>query len=374
GDNPRDVPYLAAVAGFCLALKLTGAVFLAPLAAIFLLRRWRCLRVGNVAAGLVLFCLPAAMYAAFAWRETGNPVFWMFNEVFRSDFFLTINFRDTRWGPRGWLETLAWPVWVLFRPDRFSELVRCSGRLAMLAPLVLAWAASAWALRKNSPPVPRRLGWLLAGTLLSALGWSATTGYCRYAIFPEMLTGVLTVWLAWRLLARRRLRAVAVGLVLILAAQCAAAGYHVFVRNMDWAWREFYSLKHKQFHFARQWRLVGRDRDSGIDAREVGAWINPCASSGYAVLLRPDVPMLGLECANFSPAGRKVFEQRLAALGDAPLYAAVESDSFDDAVRALDRFAFRIVEKRPIGPRFVSPGRRVLLMRLTRDPARTGED
>ncbi|HAU37829.1 MAG TPA: hypothetical protein DCX07_08945, partial [Phycisphaerales bacterium] len=155
GDNPRDVPYLAALSGFCLALKLTGVVFLAPLVAVFLLRRWRCLCVGNVAAGLILFCLPAAIYALFAWRETGNPVFWMFNEVFRSDFFLTINFRDTRWGPRGWIEKLTWPVVVLFHPERFSELARCTGRLAMLVPLGLAWAGAVWALRKTSPPVPR---------------------------------------------------------------------------------------------------------------------------------------------------------------------------------------------------------------------------
>jgi hypothetical protein len=130
-------------------------------------------------------------WSAFLWIRYGDPVFPYLNGIFRSDQWLPMSFRDTRFGPRTLLQWLAFPLYfswaghalvgeVEFRDYRFATL------------WVLGVAALAWLIVRGRPrpgaiPVPWKIAVVFA--LVSYVAWLAVFGYYRYAVPLEMLSG-----------------------------------------------------------------------------------------------------------------------------------------------------------------------------------------
>ncbi|WP_143277777.1 hypothetical protein [Bordetella genomosp. 10] len=107
----RSSPSVMNVAGIvtcsalCAATKLPGAVLgVTLLIVMFAMLRWRLARLILQEAspffgvGLLLILLIVALDSyIIAWRMTGNPVFPLYNAIFKSPFFPDVNFGDSRW-------------------------------------------------------------------------------------------------------------------------------------------------------------------------------------------------------------------------------------------------------------------------------------
>lgn len=182
GWRGEHVLGVLASAALCAAIKLPGAVLGVTLLAALALR-WRA--AGAQPAKVlrwqaVVLLLPLTFVAlqsyAVAWWTTGNPVFPLYNGIFRSPFAPASNFSDSLW-IRGF--SLQSYVQAFFETSRFFEGRDHTAGWQYLGMLPLALAA-VW---RRSVPAGFRLA------LLPLLGFGlimfSATQYWRY-LFPVM--------------------------------------------------------------------------------------------------------------------------------------------------------------------------------------------
>ncbi len=311
----RRTATLGLLLGVAVALKLTNLVFAVPIGIVALVR-WlgpRSARpgalaiVGAAVAGAAAMALPVAPHALLLLARTGNPVFPYFNRLFASPFYPEADIKDGRWGPVSRVQALAWPLLSALRPERFSEFLTTTGRLAA------GWLAAFVALAVFWKDACLRAvsGIVLVGGLL----WSLGTGYQRYGLFLELLGGFLLVLLAARLFqgpcgddpgraVTPVSRVAAAGLVLLLGAQSARSIF-LAIRS-DWSGRP--TVFDHSDSAARDALLLLRDRDlrSFLSPEERKAipenpiWIDVgTKSNGIMTLLDRHAPMIGLQVEGF---------------------------------------------------------------------------
>ena len=202
---------LAALPG----VKLHGAVVAVAVGALALGRQpWRqagftramALGGGAIALGLVPF--------VHAWAVAGNPVFPMFNPIFRSPYWPATEFADPRW--QGGL-SLMLPWRLVFHTGAYMEC--WDGALGFTLALLLPAGVAAAALARDA--APRRVLAVVGIYLLVVFG---QVQYLRYAVpvfAPLALLGVEAMVVLAALPGARR----AAEALVVLAALAGMAAY-----------------------------------------------------------------------------------------------------------------------------------------------------
>ncbi len=292
--------------GASLAFKLTNMAFVAPLVLLCAYRvafgDWRPHLKGAL-AGAAALALPLLPYTLFIYVKTGNPVFPLYNWLFKSPFWAVNDLHLERWGPvvddvrfkhmRVW-EVVLWPVLQPFRVEHTGgDLGPHWGRVS------LGFAAAlGGALWRGAEPRLRALCFVV---LLGSLLWSATSGMLRYAAYVELLGGMAALCLAlalWRRDARPGLaprRAAAALVLCAMLAQSASSCVYAFRYEFGARPTVFQGLD-SHLHEAR---YILRDRSfesflsEGERARlaEVGGWVEAGPlTSGFQFLINGDAP------------------------------------------------------------------------------------
>lgn len=383
-DDAEDAraPYVhaALLLGACVGLKLTNAVLIAPPALVFAHRALFGARrpapkflVSTLAWCVVAFAAPLAPYSVYMWRLTGNPTFPIANSLFKSPFWPTGGGWDARWGPVGLFETLAWPVVALFEPVRHSELAVYSGRLSIgflvaIVGLILC--------RRDARA--RTLSLLvLAGCLL----WSAAgMGYSRYALYLEMLSGVLVVAVASSLLrvSQRAVmtwkKAAASLLVALLVVQAAAAC--VYAYRYEWSmrhtilhWRE-YRNEARQFFRDRTLAYYLTDEEraryAGVDAWIVSGW----KSAGIEVLLNSRAPAVAVNYQEYltTRESKRRFVQAINGAPGERIFSLCFPEDFASAKEFIRSRGLEVAGAEAVEVPLFSPAHRIgmMLIRVAR--------
>ena len=239
----RDLIYTGLYLGACIAFKLTNVI---PVFVIALLMTYRIVRkyswldvsvVSRIALAVLISVLPIAPHALYIFRQTGSPVFPLYNKTFASPLWASMNIAEGRWGPETFWQTLVWPVLMFFRPQRIAELPVYSGRLtvgflAAICCLLL-------------PRIQRQMRLVACAVLLGSILWSLSVGYIRYALYLELLSGIILIYLitytrhslskyAWRPI----LQPFSYLLVFMIAAQFTVATYYAYY--YEWSMRPAY--------------------------------------------------------------------------------------------------------------------------------------
>ena len=355
----RDVLSAAFLVGLASAFKLTSATLALPLALIFAPRLVAELRAaparaaGAVALAAAVFALPLAPHAAYLYAQTGNPVFPLYNAFFESPYWTPANYRDPRWGPFGFWETITWPLASVAHPARLSELNVYSGRatlgtLAALAALIL--------FRRD-----RLVLSLAIVFLLDALMWSASTGYIRYALHLEFVAGLLLVCLS-ALLARRaageahgfRRALAALPLAALVAQAFVAAAY---VKKTEWGGRPTV-VELPRAHL-REARHVLRDRSLRrfLPEREraifdrVEVWIvSGDKTAGVEVMLRPDAPAIGVRHGEYfaNEESRRSFAAAMARAAGRRMYSLCLTPELEVTEKYIEARGLKVVSRTPV--------------------------
>ena len=181
----RSLPPAMAMAvmfGLLAGLKATNAVYALPAVAWL---AWTALRhrdirwLAAVAGTTVLLAGASYFYATLV---TGNPVFPLFNALFKSPYYPSVDFIDTRW-----LAGVNWRfLWdATVHTDRFGEVYPGAwgfALLALLPALVLGVVSEA------------RIRWIAAWFLFAGIVVFAQVQYVRY-LFPA-LAGLVVLGVA----------------------------------------------------------------------------------------------------------------------------------------------------------------------------------
>lgn len=225
--------------GAACGLKLTSAPFALGMAvAVVALVATGRLPVRAVAmlalGGVAGFALTGGWWAWRMWEAFGNPVFPMFNDVFRSPAAPAVATVDATYLPKSWTGVVTYPWhWLIGDAMPGSELGWRDLRypLALIASLVAA--AALWSRGREQ----RAAGAVVAlFCLASYIVWLLAFAILRYFVIVEMLSGVALV-AALTLLPVRQQRAIpavtiAVAFVLALTTRYADWGRAPFTG--DW--------------------------------------------------------------------------------------------------------------------------------------------
>jgi hypothetical protein len=191
-------------AGVGLGLKYTAAVCVPGLAVVALLAAMR----RRTPAGLAVFGAGAALgfitlaghHLFTLWRDFGNPVFPMLNNVFASPYFELESGTPGEFQARDIWQLIAYPFyWMKANSYVVSELPLRDWRGAMAYVAIIAATAACGArLLRNEPRrhadgETRGLGLVFIFVATSYVAWAYLFGNYRYAVTLEMLTGVIVM-------------------------------------------------------------------------------------------------------------------------------------------------------------------------------------
>jgi hypothetical protein len=360
---------IAFLLGLSLAFKLINVIAALPIVLLgvwILLANPRAplsgkglLRTGFLS--LAAFAAPVLPFSVYLYQEMGSPVFPFLNGIFQSPYWPANSVWDPRWGPVGFWEKLSWPVQTLFRPERLSELSVYSGRLS----LGLIGAALALLLAWRNKEL-RRLSFLaLAGLFL----WSATTGYIRYALFLELLTGVILVMLIVETMKKRPALGLALVVLCLLGTQALLACF--YVSKTEWGRRP--TIFQARGAWQRETQYLLRDhslrRFSPKPDRtrfgEVEIWIeSSMKTASLEILLNDKAPVIGLRShESFAvPAARARFVKALEQAAGKRMFTICLADDLAESLEFIKLRGLLAGAQTPLVLPFYSADIRVALI------------
>jgi hypothetical protein len=200
-DRARYI-FAGLLLGAAVGLKLTNVVYalgaaVAVLVAARPLMATVCLGLGGVAGALAT----GGAWGLMLWRETGNPIFPLFNAIFQSRELVPMNIMDWQFLPHGILDALAYPIYWLLGDNRSSEYPFRDARFAVAMVLILLGIGRS--LTTRATVFTRRDIQFLLFFAVSYAAWLTLFSIQRYAIVLELLCGPLIVQLIARCIAAR---------------------------------------------------------------------------------------------------------------------------------------------------------------------------
>ncbi|MGX4802329.1 glycosyltransferase 87 family protein [Bradyrhizobium guangdongense] len=232
--------------GAAVGLKLTNVVY-AVGAAAAVLAAARPLRATTLLAigGIIGAALTGGEWCLITWRDTGNPIFPLFNAVFQSREVAAVNLMDAQFMPHGLLDALAYPFYWLVGDHRGAEHPFRDARFAVVTILFVLGLLVR--IIRNSAILTRRDVQLVVMFTVSYLAWLGLFSIQRYAVVLELLCAPLIVVLLARLAASAGLTWPATSsLPLNALTLTVAAGIALWSQPADWwhrPWSETYRPK-----------------------------------------------------------------------------------------------------------------------------------
>jgi hypothetical protein len=370
----RNLVCIALLLGMSVAFKLTNASVALP---VVLLCAYRAVRPRSRENGAgvqlkqlalttllcaVAFLAPLLPFTFYLYRETGSPVFPVFNGVFKSVFWAPHSIWDPRWGPVGWGEKLLWPILISFEPERLSELAVYSGKISLGFILAIVGVVLS---RRD-----RRLRELCLVVAGAALFWSASTGYIRYALYVEVMATVVVLALAVRLIQSTRMARVGLVVACLMIAALAFQSFMAFyfVSTQEWSQRP--TIFQEPGAYRKEARHLFRDHSlrpflqteilKQVD--EVGVWIGTgVKTNAITVMLRPDLPTIGINQREFfvTPESRERFKQTLAQAEGKRMFSLTLPDNVGKAKLILRDRGLIVVNETPVEIPYYSPRARI---------------
>ena len=196
-----------------IAIGMAGAVIAATA-----VRRLPPVAIAALAlGGLLGFAVSGGWWAWRMWTMFGNPVFPMFNQVFRSPFAPAVAVIDATFLPRDWTGIVVYPWhWLIGDTTPGTELPIVDRRypLALVAALLIA--LSAWAHRTQQDAWRAPALVIAIFVLVTYLVWLFAFAILRYFVIVELLSGVAML-AALRLVLESRPRRIP---AVLIAAAC----------------------------------------------------------------------------------------------------------------------------------------------------------
>jgi hypothetical protein len=224
------------LAGAALAAKLTAVMYCLPLGFIVLtMLGHRAAFTFGISAAIAFLVFWGA-HAWQLWWATGNPLFPMYNHIFRSPEWLPTWISGGRNLPRNALEFVFYPFTWAVDQAHVTEMIMRDLRLPVLycafAIASMVALARRGSRKAQASGISRggnaRVAMALAGFVVISYGiWMSTFGIYRYAIVLESLTGAGLIAAAAVVFGRSEAKVLA----LLLAVLAAA---NVWITRPDW--------------------------------------------------------------------------------------------------------------------------------------------
>ena len=113
--SKKKIYIISLLTGIATAIKLPNFIIIFPIIALSILAKRKQIKVRNVGyyiIATIVFVTPFLIYLIENIKQTGNPIFPYYNNVFRSNFFGNFAWKDARFGLPNWKYIFIWPIWT----------------------------------------------------------------------------------------------------------------------------------------------------------------------------------------------------------------------------------------------------------------------
>jgi hypothetical protein len=221
--------------GAAVGLKLPEAIYAFGLAGALLampgsLKRRTQRLLAGAAGGVLGVFIFAGFWFLKMYRDTGNPLFPYFNQIFHSPLALQASYRDARFIPHRWPKRLLYPILFSFHWKVANDLPFQDIRVGLAYVLAIVSAPLALFRSRRAESIAHAavVGTLFAFAAVSYVVWVFLFGIYRYILTLEMLAPILIVGAIGVWPVRRSVQ-MALAAVLGVCI-CAGLGYHLLGR------------------------------------------------------------------------------------------------------------------------------------------------
>jgi hypothetical protein len=218
--NGRALPAFMVVSGLLMALKPTQALLVVPLALVVLVHIGpRNFLTGAIPRLPIALLICGSSYF-YAWYITGNPIFPLFNGVFRSPFASPTNLDDPRWH-----QGLSWDsLWQLtFHTQNYLESFSGAFGFTLLALVGCVLLGL----------LLPRIRYLILGLLCNLVSAFAAIQYARY-ILPAIVPLIPLALLAWQHIKLQRVGELVLAGVAILNSAFIPNSSYMLTNGLYW--------------------------------------------------------------------------------------------------------------------------------------------
>lgn len=303
--------FVAMLLGIVFALKFTNVIFIVPLLLLYLYNQH-----GKISVWVFLICafiafLPASPYLLYAYTSTGNPVYWTFNSIFKSKYYIDENFKDTRWGPSGFWDFILWPIHLIFRyRERVSEISYLP-QVYLLLGLLGSFGICIHNFKRRLYLCSQQI--IVYYFLFTYICWLASTGYPRYAIICELLAVIITCcWIIQMFDSSRKKNKLFAGVISALVLlQCCLNTSAGILNYGDWAWRPLLPTALENGSFVDNLKWCFRDRGplgSDEQRKKVDVFCSTFVLHNMMKQINPNAPIINMRYVMYDLAS--VSEQK----------------------------------------------------------------
>ncbi|SEG70550.1 hypothetical protein [Paenibacillus sp. UNC499MF] len=360
--------YFAALFGFCVALKLTFAIFSFVLLFIYVIKHIRNITLKQFGISVLLACIPCIPYFLYTYLNTGNPLFPFYNQIFKSEYFyMDSNFKDDRWGPHSFLQILFWPVYMYFHPEILSEKAAYTGRISLgFMAAIFLLIVELVRFKK-----PRKLSELFLSILFICCLyiWTISTGYIRYGLYLEVLSGILIVTVIFKCVHSKKIASNMLGYIFaILLIGQVLSSYHLILAK-DFNLGDKPSFRTSKQALKNNFSLIFNDRVDKDTVQDVEAWVLT-GPSGYAISLKPNIPTINLQFEWWKATANEAIVSKtnefFAKNQSKKIYTVYNphNGNLTEIVKKLSQYNLRITGSKPIKHPYLLEGQIIYLMRI----------
>lgn len=310
-NNNSQNFYVLFLAGILVALKVSNAFFLIPLAIIYIIRYKKSINYKTFLFGFIIFIIPILVYVLNIYIQTGNPVFPFYNSIFKSKYLENSNWIESFYGPKNLLERLFWPIYTIFEPRRAFDTEIYYGRIGF-GYIVSILVFIIYVIKIIKDKKIKNLDFIEFMSciyIILCLFWSNfMMGYIRYALSLEILSGIICIIFICKYY--EKLFILSLCTICSLSFTFMNTISDIYRTPTELSWRYPYSLNklgfEKNFDYILNKSWNYSDYLEGISCIGISDY-----NSGYAVLLGVNVPIININEAYNNEFGELKYHEAL---------------------------------------------------------------
>lgn len=302
---------LLLISGILCALKISNAFFIIPFVVIYLIKNYKTVNLKTILFGIPLLIFPMLVYMLNNYIQTGNPVFPFYNSIFKSKYLSNTNWIEDYYGPKTTLERLFWPIYVFWKPRKAFDTDTYYNRIGygyIAALVIMLFIVYKKLIKKEKINDFNKLCILY---IVLTLIWSNfVMGYIRYALFLEVLSGIIiAIFLYKSIISRSKLSIITSMLCLYAFSMTLfSSTSDMFKTSKELSWRNTYYVDklgyetNKDYRFSKNW-------DYSFIENEVDCVGILDYNSGYASMIFKNNRILSLNEGYYNEYGKKELEK-----------------------------------------------------------------
>lgn len=341
-SNNNIISYLGLLTGLAFATKISNMFFILMFAIVYLFKNRKKLKNIGIISYLLFICLsviPCILYIYNTWKQTGNPVFPFYNQIFKSQYYSNTNWMDTRFGPSRFLEVIFWPILILKYPNRTIDISVVEPIWAFGYVISFIYIGYSFIMKFRKKKYNTQKFYFAIICVLSNLVWAKfTLGYVRYGFIVLVLNNMITFIFLYDVIRNKKIMAITVMSLLLFYnyGYC----YKLYTSNGGfWSYNNYFAYNENSYRYNLK-RIFAKN-DTKIAFPKNSAWGTVNSNSGFMKLLNDEIPMIYLKNSDLE----KINQQRNSLLEHIEhIYIISDYLEFVNFIPSLNEAGYHIKE------------------------------